>query len=44
VEGLVTPWILLLLTFVLGIGAALNNPAWQASLPELRVHYLLKEN
>jgi len=35
VEGLVTPWILLLLTFVLGIGAALNNPAWQASLPEL---------
>jgi len=35
VKGLVTPWILLLLTFVLGIGAALNNPAWQASLPEL---------
>ncbi len=26
---------LLLLTFVLGIGAALNGPAWQASLPEL---------
>jgi MFS family permease len=34
-KGVVTPWILLLLTFVLGIGAALNNPAWQASLPEL---------
>ena len=35
VEGLVTPWILLSLTFVLGIGSALTNPAWQASLPEL---------
>jgi MFS family permease len=34
VEGLMTPWVLLLLTFLLGIGAALNNPAWQASLPE----------
>jgi MFS family permease len=35
VEALVTPWVLLFLTFVLGIGAALNGPAWQASLPEL---------
>jgi MFS family permease len=35
VEGLMTPWVLLLLTFILGIGAALNAPAWQASLPEL---------
>jgi MFS family permease len=35
VEGLVTPWSLLSLTFLLGIGAALTNPAWQASLPEL---------
>src|SRR5260370_14751837 len=35
VEGLVTPWILLSLTFLLGIGSALTNPAWQASLPEL---------
>ena len=35
VEGVMTPWVLLLLTFVLGIGAALNGPAWQASLPEL---------
>src|SRR5947208_9763265 len=35
IEGLVTPWLLLLLTFVLGIGAALNNPGWQASLPDL---------
>jgi MFS family permease len=35
VEGLVTPWILLSLTFVLGIGSALANPAWQSTLPEL---------
>src|SRR6266851_5950854 len=35
VEGVMTPWMLLLLTFGLGIGAALNGPAWQASLPEL---------
>jgi MFS family permease len=35
VEGLVTPWILLSLTFMLGIGSALTNPAWQSSLPEL---------
>jgi len=35
VEGAMTPWVVLLLTFVLGIGAALNAPAWQASLPEL---------
>jgi MFS family permease len=35
VEGVMTPEVLLLLTFGLGIGAALNGPAWQASLPEL---------
>ena len=35
IEGFITPWLLLLLTFVLGIGAALNNPVWQASLPDL---------
>jgi MFS family permease len=35
VEGAVTPWVLLFLTFILGIGAALNSPAWQATLPEL---------
>jgi len=38
VEGAMTPWVLLLLTFVLGIGAALNGPAWQASLPEMVPH------
>ena len=31
---LVTPWILLGLTFLLGCGAALNGPAWQASVGE----------
>ena len=35
IAGLVTPWLLLSLTFLLGVGAALNNPAWQTSLPEL---------
>ena len=33
--GLMTPWLLLLFTFLLGIGAALNGPAWQAIIPEL---------
>lgn len=29
---LVTPWVLLLFTFLIGCGAALNAPAWQASV------------
>src|SRR3954453_9476243 len=33
--GLVTPGILLLLAFVLGISTAFNDPAWQAVIPEL---------
>ncbi len=33
--GLVTPWVLLLLTFLLGLGAVMNDPAWQAITPEL---------
>ncbi len=33
--GLVTAWTLLALTFLLGLGAALNAPAWQAIIPEL---------
>jgi len=32
--GLVTPWLLLALTFLIGCGAALNGPAWQASVGE----------
>lgn len=33
--GVVTPWLLLALTFVLGLGAAMSAPAWQAIIPEL---------
>ncbi len=32
--GLVTPWTLLSLTFLLGCGAALYGPAWQSSVRE----------
>lgn len=32
---LVTPWILLAFTFLLGLGAVMNDPAWQAITPEL---------
>lgn len=35
VMGLVTPGSLLWLTFALGLGAALNAPAWQALVPEV---------
>ena len=31
----VTPWVLLLLTFLLGLGAVMNDPAWQAITPEI---------
>ncbi|HVI04949.1 MAG TPA: MFS transporter [Sphingomicrobium sp.] len=33
--GHVTPWVLLLLTFVLGFGLVMNDPAWQAITPEI---------
>jgi predicted MFS family arabinose efflux permease len=33
--GLVTPWSLLLFTFLLGCGTALNGPAWQASVGDM---------
>lgn len=33
--GLTTPLVLLLLIFSLGLGSALNAPAWQAIIPEL---------
>jgi MFS family permease/quinol monooxygenase YgiN len=33
--GIVTPWLLLLLTFTLGLGTAMNAPAFQAILPEI---------
>ncbi len=33
--GFIGPWWLLTLTFMLNIGTAMNNPAWQAIVPEL---------
>jgi MFS family permease len=33
--GLTGPWTLLACTFSMGIGAALNGPAWVATIPEL---------
>ena len=32
---IITPWVLLLLTFALSIGDALESPAWRAIFPEL---------
>lgn len=33
--GIVTPWLLLIFTFLLGCGTALNNPSWQASVGDM---------
>ena len=33
--GYLSPWALLAFTFLLNIGSAMNNPAWQAIVPEL---------
>ncbi|MGY0561241.1 MFS transporter [Luteimonas sp. A277] len=33
--GLITPWLLLLFTFLIGCGAAFNSPAWQASVGDM---------
>lgn len=33
--GAATPWLVLALTFALGLGNAVNGPAWQAVVPEL---------
>src|SRR5215475_6434523 len=35
---LVGPWTLLAFTFLLGLGAVMNDPAWQAITPELVPH------
>lgn len=34
-NGSIGPWMLLGLTLLLNVGAAMNNPAWQAIVPEL---------
>jgi len=33
--GLISPWLLLLFTFLIGCGAAFNGPAWQASVGDM---------
>ena len=33
--GLITPWLLLMFTFLIGCGTALNNPSWQASVGDM---------
>ena len=33
--NIISPWVLLSLTFLLAIGTAMNSPAWQAIVPEL---------
>ncbi|TCL71902.1 MFS transporter [Rhizobium sp. BK251] len=33
--GWITPWLLLLFTFLIGCGTALNNPSWQASVGDM---------
>lgn len=33
--GLLTPWLLLSLTFLIGCGTAMNSPAWQASVGDM---------
>jgi MFS family permease len=37
-SGAVSPWVLLLFTFVMGVGAVMNDPAWQAITPEVVSH------
>ena len=34
-EGLLTPWLLLSFTFLIGCGTALHNPSWQASVGDI---------
>jgi MFS family permease len=41
--GYVSPWTLLAFTFLLNIGSAMNNPAWQAIVPELVPREMIPE-
>src|SRR4029077_5477961 len=34
-EHFITPWMILLFPFILGLGAVMNDPAWQAITPEI---------
>jgi MFS family permease len=42
--GHISPWALLAFTFLLNIGSAMNNPAWQAIVPELVSRELIPES
>src|SRR5579871_820845 len=35
ISGRITPWSLLALTFMMGLGAVMNDPAWQAITPDV---------
>ncbi|WP_370321799.1 MFS transporter [Oricola sp.] len=37
-EGLLSPWLLLSFTFLIGCGTALHNPSWQASMGDIVSH------
>src|ERR1700729_344858 len=41
--GYVSPWTLLAFTFLLNVGSAMNNPAWQAIVPELVPRAMIPE-
>jgi MFS family permease len=34
-QGLLTPWLLLFFTFLIGCGTALHNPSWQATVGDI---------
>lgn len=42
--GYISPWALLAFTFLLNIGSAMNNPAWQAIVPELVPRELIPDS
>jgi MFS family permease len=42
--GHISPWSLLAFTFLLNIGSAMNNPAWQAIIPELVPRELIPDS
>ena len=42
--GHISPWTLLAFTFLLNIGSAMNNPAWQAIVPELVPRELIPDS
>ena len=42
--GHISPWSLLAFTFLLNVGSAMNNPAWQAILPELVPRELIPDS